>query len=200
MFRKLLLPALAVGLLGGCVTSGYQYDRDGYYYGQPSTTYRYDDGYYNGRYDGRYDSRYGYPGSAPGYYGNFGYGTGYYGGGYRYPGYGYGRYPNGYYRPPVIVVRPGHGGNPGHRPPSPGGRNDRAPWRDYERLQNERIQQSTPPPTGNRPSSAVLRPAVPAQPRPMATPDRPMPQSSQGERNSRSDRMIERARISRQEE
>lgn len=195
MFRKLLLPALAVGLLGGCVTSGYQYDRAGYYYGQPSTTYRYDDGYYNGRYDGRY----GYPGSYPGYYGNFSYGAGYYGGS-RYPGYGYGRYPNGYYRPPVIVVRPGHGGNHGQRPPSQGNRDDRAPWRDYERLQRERIQQSTPPPAGNRPSAAVLRPAVPVQPRPAAAPSRPMQQPSQGQRNARSDRMIERARISRQEE
>ena len=39
MIRKLLLPALLVGLLGGCVT-GYGY-RDGYYYGQPSVEYRY---------------------------------------------------------------------------------------------------------------------------------------------------------------
>ncbi len=64
----------------------------------------------------------------------------------------------------------------------------------------ERIQQSTPPPTGNRPSAAVLRPAVPVQPRPAAAPSRAMQQPSQGQRNSRSDRMIERARISRQEE
>ena len=79
MIRKLLLPALLVGLLGGCVT-GYGY-RDGYYYGQPSVEYRY------------YD--YGYPGG--GYYP---YGYGYYPYGRYYNYYGspyynpyYGRYP-----------------------------------------------------------------------------------------------------------
>lgn len=186
MFRKLLLPALAIGLLGGCVTSGYQYDRAGYYYGQPSATYRYDDGYY--------DSRYRYPAY---------YGGGYYGGdyrypGYQYPGYGYDRYPNRYYRPPVIVVRPGQGNDRGPRPPS-GDRSDRAPWRDYERLQRERIQQSTPPPTGNRPSSTVIRAPVPVQPRPAAAPSRPV-SPDQGSRNSRADSMIQRARTSRQVE
>lgn len=190
MFRKILLPAIAIGLLGGCVTGGYQYDSAGYYYGQPSSTYRYYDGY---------DNRYRYPGNYPSYYGNFNYRGGYgypgYGSpGYRYPGYGYG---GGYYRPPVIVVRPGHGGNQSNRP-STGGRNDRAPWRDYERLQRERIQRSTPP-SGNRPSAAVIRNPVPAQPRPTAAPSRPAA-PSQGSRNSRSDRMIERARTSRQVE
>ncbi|QOY62636.1 hypothetical protein INQ40_12315 [Lysobacter sp. H21R4] len=190
MFRKILLPALAIGLLGGCVSSGYQYDSGGYYYGQPSTTYRYHDSYYdNYRYPGYYGSlnyRYGYPG-------------------YRYPGYGYPGYGygGGYYRPPVVIVRPGHGnhhgGNHDYRPPT-GGRNDRAPWRDYERLQRERIQRSTPP-AGNRPSSAVMRNPVPAQPRPAAMPSRPAaPTPSQGSRNSRSDRMIERARASREVE
>lgn len=192
MLRKLLLPALAIGLLGGCVTSGYQYDRDGYYYGQPSTNYRYSDGYYDGRY--RYPGS--YPGSYPGYYGNFSYSRG-----YRYPGYGYGYggYPNGYYRPPVIIVRPGYGGNQGHRPPS-GGRDNRAPWRDYERLQRDRIQQSTPP-TGNRPGGTVYRNPVPVQPRPAAAaPNRPASPPNRSERNSRSDRMIERARTSREVE
>ena len=192
MFRKLLLPALAIGLLGGCVSSGYQYDRDGYYYGQPSTTYRYSDRYY--------DSGYRYPGSYPGYYGNFSYGGGYRYPGYGYQGYGYGRYPYGYARPPVIIVRPGYGGDQGHRPPA-GGRDNRAPWRDYERLQRERIQQSTPPPTGNRPGATVYRNPVSAQPRPaVAAPSRPAAPPSQSQRNSRSDRMIERARTSREVE
>ena len=199
MFRKLLLPALAIGLLGGCVTGGYQYDSAGYYYGQPSTSYRYSDGYYGGGY--------GYPGYAPSYYGSLYYGGGYRNPGYRYPGYGYSNYPYGYYRPPVIVVRPGHNGNHGgnhgnhgNRPPS-GDRDNRAPWRDYERLQRERIQRSTPPPTGNRPGATLLRPPVPAQPSPAAVPSRSVQSSSlPSTRNSRNDRMIERARTSRQEE
>jgi len=99
MIRKLLLPALAATLLGGCVT-GYDY-RGGsgdYYYGQPSVDYDYYGGYYG----------YGYPG----WHGSLGFGYGYggYGGYYGgYPYYGYG-YP---YYPPVIIVRPD--------PPIPGG-------------------------------------------------------------------------------
>lgn len=211
MIRKLLLPALAIGLLGGCVSSGYQYDSAGYYYGNPSTNYRY---------DGYYDSRYRYPNSYPGTYGSV-----YYGSGSRYPGYGYGGgyrygYGGGYYRPPVVVVRPGYG-NHGNRPrpPSSGGRNDRAPWRDYQRLQRERIQQSTPPPSGNRPSSTVLRNPTPVQPRPAGTTSRPVspppsqnrrssppprrssPTPSQGSRKSPTpSRKIQRARTSRQVE
>jgi hypothetical protein len=105
MIRKLLLPALAAAVLGGCVT-GYDY-RGGsgdYYYGQPSVDYDYYGGYYGG---------YGYPG----WHGALGFGYGY--GGYPY--YGYGGYPYyGYpYYPPVIIVRPdppepGRGGP--HRP------------------------------------------------------------------------------------
>lgn len=76
MIRKLLLPALLVGLLGGCVTAGYGY-RDGYYYGQPSVEYRY------------YD--YGYP-----YYPGYGY--------YGYPYYGYPYYRRPYY--PYYYHRP----------------------------------------------------------------------------------------------
>ena len=80
MIRKLILPALAAALLAGCAT-GYQY-RGGsgdYYYGSPSTEYRY------------YGSPYG------GYYGGYGYG-GYGYGGYGYPyGGGYGYYSTPYY-------------------------------------------------------------------------------------------------------
>ena len=51
MIRKLLLPALAVAMLGGCVTSGYEYrgDNGDYYYGQPQVEYR-DYGYPYGRF------------------------------------------------------------------------------------------------------------------------------------------------------
>jgi len=158
MIRKLLLPALAVAVLSGCMTSGYTYrqDRGDYYYGQPSTEYR-------------------YHGSPYGYYGNGYYGSGYYSRYYGYPGYyrypyGYGRYPYGYYRPPV-VIRPGHGG--GHHD---GGddHHDRdddreAPWRDIGRLQRERLERSTPvvPQRAPRPAASV-RPAPP----PRATRDR----------------------------
>lgn len=107
MIRKLLLPALAAALLGGCVT-GYDY-RGGngdYYYGQPSVDYY--DGYYGG---------YGYPGWS----GMMGFGYGY--GGYGYGGYGYGYpyYGYGYpYYPPVIIVRP-HPPRPDHPDPHPPG-------------------------------------------------------------------------------
>lgn len=82
MIRKLIFPALATVVLAGCATS-YQY-RGGsgdYYYGQPTTQYRY----------------YGSPGygySSFGVYGAYGvgnYGYPYY---YGYPGY----YGNPYYR------------------------------------------------------------------------------------------------------
>lgn len=115
MIRKLLLPALLVGLLGGCVSYGY---RDGYYYGQPGVEYRYHD------------------------YGYYPYGYGYYpyGEGYRYYNYYspyYGYYPyyyNPYYyrhrRPPVT-------GTPQPNPP-PGDQHDDddtrlPPWRDLDR-------------------------------------------------------------------
>jgi hypothetical protein len=84
MIRKLLLPALLVGLLGGCVTAGYGY-RDGYYYGQPSVEYRY------------YD--YGYP-----YYPGYSY--------YGYPYYGYPYYRRPYYYPYYYHRRPRPPGTP----------------------------------------------------------------------------------------
>jgi hypothetical protein len=119
MIRKLLLPALLVGLLGGCVTAGYGY-RDGYYYGQPSVEYRYHDyGYYP----------YGY-----GYYPYGGYG--YYS--YNYPYYNpyYGRYPY-YYRhrqprPPVTGTPP-----PGPQPDDNDDHNP-PPWRDLSRRRQVR--------------------------------------------------------------
>lgn len=141
MIRKLLLPALAAALLAGCVTSGYQY-RGGtgdYYYGQPSTQYR----YYGAPY-GYYG--YGYPG---GWGGSIGYGYGYSPYGY----YGYGGYPHYRhrypYRPPVVIVRPGSGGGDHGNSNDQGDRDDtrpRPPWRD---LGNLRDRRPTPGPTSD---------------------------------------------------
>jgi hypothetical protein len=134
MIRKLLLPALLVGLLGGCVSAGYSY-RDGYYYGQPSVDYRYHD--------------YGYPG---GYY-PYGYGYYPYGERYRYYNYYspyyYGRYPyyyNHHYRRP----RPPVTGTPTPTPnpdPQPGHDRDgdRPPWRDLDRRRRGDIVRDTLP-------------------------------------------------------
>lgn len=126
MIRKLLFPALLVGLLGGCVSAGYGY-RDGYYYGQPSVEYRYYDygypysyGYYP--YAGRYGyyNYYGYP---------YRYGYGYpyrYGSGYPYYPY-YPHYRHRHPKPPV-------NGTPGPRPPHTDDGNDGPPpWRDPDR-------------------------------------------------------------------
>lgn len=109
MIRKLLFPALAIALLGGCVSSGYYQYRGGpgdYYYGQPQVEYR----DYGVPYGG---IGYGYPGGVSG---SISFGSGYPYGYYGYGGgYGYGGYydPWGYYPryPRVIVVRPRHGGD-----------------------------------------------------------------------------------------
>ena len=150
MIRKLLLPAVAIALLGGCVTDGYSYrqDRGDYYYGEPGVDYRHHGtpyGYYNG------------------YYGNSYYGNSYY---YRNRGYPYYGYGNGYYRPPVVIVRPRPDGND-----HPGGNHDdrdndqKAPWRDFERLKRERIERS--PVVQRQPMSTPVRPATrPAAPAP----------------------------------
>lgn len=150
MIRKLLLPALLMGLLGGCVTAGYSY-RDGYYYGQPSVEYRYHDygyGYYPGYYPygyypygERYRYYYGYP-----YYRGYPH--------YGYPYYGY-PYSNYYYRPhhkkprpPVTwypTPNPGThpGTNPGTTPGLPPPRHDGhrpPPWRNLDgRTQSPRV-------------------------------------------------------------
>ena len=123
MIRKLVLPVLAAALLAGCVTpyayrGGVQGD---YYYGQPSTDYRY----------------YGpYGGYAPYGYGGYGYGAYGYPGYYGYPYYGYGHrgfYTYPYYRPhqhrrPPTYWRPdGNSGTPQHR------QDDRRPaWRNLD--------------------------------------------------------------------
>lgn len=180
MIRKLLLPAIAVALLGGCMTGGYSYrqDRGDYYYGQPSTEYRhygspygYGSGYYGSGYYGRsYYPRHGYP-----YYG------------YPYYGsrYGHDRYPYGYYRPP-LVVRPRPDDD--HRPDRDNDSDRKEPWRDYERLQRERVERSRSP--------VVQRPAlsVPARP---ARPVAPVRARSDAGGGSRMEQVIRRAKDSR---
>ena len=164
MIRKLLLPAIAVALLGGCMTGGYSYrqDRGDYYYGQPGVDYRHHGapaGYYNGYYGNSYYYRRGYP---------------YYYGGYRHG------YPYGYYRPPVVIRPRPDGDNDHHQD-----RDDdqKAPWRDYERLKRERIERS--PVVQRRPMAVPVRPAT----RP-ATPVRS--RSSNG--GSRMERIMQRAK------
>jgi hypothetical protein len=171
MIRKLLLPALAAAVLGGCVT-GYDY-RGGsgdYYYGQPTVDYDYYGGYYG----------YGYPG----WHGSLGFGYGY--GGYPY--YGYGGYPYyGYpYYPPVIIVRPDpprpdHGGP--HRPDerSPGLSREpvssRVPGNGHYRVPApiapltregppDRLQRFDPMPSREHVRTPSIRHDVPDSPRP----------------------------------
>lgn len=172
MISKLLLPAIAVALLGGCMTGGYSYrqDRGDYYYGQPSTEYRHYGspyGYGSGYYGSGYYSRGYYPGYYPDYY-------------YRSP-YGYRRYPHGYYRPP-LVIRPRPDGD--HRPDHNDDR--KAPWRDYERLQRERIERSQ---VVQRPAMSV--PVRPAQP---VRAPRPVGSRSKADGGSRMEQIMRRAK------
>jgi hypothetical protein len=123
MIRKLILPALAAAMLAGCATYQYRGGAGGdYYYGQPTTEYRY----------------YGNP------YGSYGYGYPYGWGGSI--GYSYGYYPHRYYRYggyPRYPHRPGHDGHgddPGSNP-TPGQQPDRRVhrqpgWRDLGRLRD----------------------------------------------------------------
>ncbi|HVR81251.1 MAG TPA: hypothetical protein VHF02_04085 [Luteimonas sp.] len=179
MVRKILLPALAIAMLGGCVTSGYQY-RGGngdYYYGQPQVQYR--------DYGSPYGSMgYGYPGGWSGSfgfqhgYGGYGFPYGGYGGyGYPYGGYGGYGYPyGGYYdpyrhyyprRPPVIVVRPprhddGHD-NDGDHDGDHRGRDDgdrQPPWRDLGRLRQPGVAAPLQP---QRSADATPSPRPPMQ-------------------------------------
>lgn len=143
MIRKLFLPALLVGLLGGCVTD-YGY-RDGYYYGHPSVEYRYYDyGYPYGGYGG-------YPG-----YGYYPY--------YGYYGYGYPYYRQPYYYNPYYYHRPRQHG-PGHNDDD---HDNPPPWRNLDprrrvedRRRDYRVQ--TPPPgaTVPGPGSTTPRPPTP---------------------------------------
>lgn len=120
---RVLAPALAVLMLGGCATDyAYRSNGGGYYYGSPSVQYRYYGGYGYGGY---------------GSYGPYG---------YPYGVYAYGRYPYGYHRPyypyypryPYYPVRP----YPPHRPPSHqpdrGDNRGKSPWRDLDRIEREK--------------------------------------------------------------
>lgn len=165
MVRKLLLPLLAIVLLGGCVSTGYGYrsaPRGDYYHGYPSTDYR----VYG---DVRYGASYGH-------WPYRGY-RGWNGRGYYRPGYYYG-YPG--YRPPVVVrPRPDNGHD------RPRQDRDRAPWRDLDRIRQDRT-----PTVQRRPLSTAPRPAVQ---RPVA-PTRPPASRANNNRGSRVGQAIRQAR------
>lgn len=160
MIRKLLLPAVAIALLGGCMTGGYSYrqDRGDYYYGAPGVDYRY------------HGSPYGYPGYRYGYPGYSGYPWGYggYYGGYPYrpyyPGYPYYPYP---YRPrPPMIVVPRPDDDPPPRPPRDDDRDDRRPpWRNLDNLVRRRgddgLPRIEPSPISQSPPRTIVTPPMP---------------------------------------
>lgn len=172
--RKLLLPAIAVAMLGGCMTSGHSYRQDGggYYYGQPSTEYRYYGSPY-GIYDRAY--RYGYPGysSYRHGYGGFGayYGSPYFGS--PYFGSPYRHYTGPYYpyRPRPVIVVPPRPNDPTAPPPRDRG-DRRPPWRNLDEL--GRRQRGDPP--LSEPSPAMLAPGPTALMPPRPVMERPMTQ------------------------
>lgn len=124
MIRKLLLPVVAVALLGGCVSAGYSYRQGSgdYYYGAPSVEYRYYGGFGYG-----WPYPYGYGASPYGY--GYGYPYGYrqyYGDPYRnYYGYPYGNSYHHHHRHPAPTVEP-------RVDTTPDG--SRSHWRDLDRL------------------------------------------------------------------
>jgi len=169
MIRKILMPAVAMALLGGCVTPypAYQYSGGSgdYYYGQPYIEYRDYGGYYGGL---GYGHPYGWYGSIGfgGYYGYPYYGYPYHYYGYPYyhgwyggwPYYNYRYYPN---HPPVHRPGGGHDGD------DDGAREDRPepPWRSIDDLRPRHGGENPP-----RTTTAVpLRPT-------MGTPSRPLVQ------------------------
>lgn len=129
---RALLPALAVALLGGCVSDyAYRSDGGGYYYGRPSVEYRYYGGY----------DYYPYGYYPYGYYSH--YRRPYYPG---YPYYPVRPYPP--YRPPHHHPRPPYKPPVGTRPPHrPDNDRDKAPWRDLDRIEHEqRARRDRPAP------------------------------------------------------
>ncbi|WP_238382896.1 hypothetical protein [Cognatilysobacter segetis] len=150
MFRRLLVPLAATALLAGCVTTapyGYRGNGQGdYYYGAPSTEYR-----YHGAYPG-----YGYP-----YYGPYRPGLSVWGS-YGYGGYGY--YGRPYYGNPYG----GYYGNPyygyprnTHRPPRPDHRDgdhrpDGGAWRNLDEITRRRRGMD-----GGGGSSSIPTPSMP---------------------------------------
>lgn len=175
MIGKLIVSVAAATLLAGCVTSDYAYRQNGrgdYYYGQPSTEYRYHGYGAYGAYGGyspyrNYRHGYGYP-----YYGAY---PGYYGYPYR-PGYpvypGYPHRPH-HPRPPVVV-------NPDTPPPQGQPDNDRPPsWRNLDELRRRKGVDG--PGTARRyePASPTVLPRAmvqPRQPRPQVLAPQPRPQ------------------------
>lgn len=145
-FLKTLIPLAAAALLAGCVTGDYAYRngaRGDYYYGQPSTEYRYHGyGTYGGYYPYGPSYRYGY--GYPYGYGHRGYPY-YHGGHYGYPYYG----P----RPPV-VVRPRPDGS---NPPSTNRPGNGAPWRNLDQLRRRQQAGGT-----NNAAPRMVAPARPA--------------------------------------
>jgi hypothetical protein len=129
MFRKLVLPVLAMALLGGCISYSYRDGHGGdYYYGEPSVEYRYTPSY------GIYGSYGSY-----GYYGNYGpyrYG---YGDRYRHD-YGY-PYSGRYYRYPYYYVRP----TQPRATVDPTPDRPRSPWRDIDQLRRRQHADTTSP-------------------------------------------------------
>ena len=127
MIRKLLLPLVAVALLGGCVTSGYSYRQGSgdYYYGAPSVEYRYYSPY---PYASPY-SYYGYGGRYSHYRGpyRYGYPYGYYGYPYAHPYYGAGYHHHGTPRRPSADPTPDR---------------SRSPWRDLDQLRRRSLVES----------------------------------------------------------
>ncbi|MDQ3206144.1 MAG: hypothetical protein M3Q40_06510 [Pseudomonadota bacterium] len=132
MIRKLTISVAAAMLLAGCVTSDYAHRQGGrgdYYYGHPTTEYRYQGyspyGYspYGGYGGHRYGYGYPYYGAYPGHYG-YPYRPGY----PVYPGYPYRPHHPHHPRPPVVV-------HPNPPPPGEEPDNDRRPnWRDLDEV------------------------------------------------------------------
>lgn len=172
MIRKLVLPVLAAALLGGCVTD-YTYrggDRGDYYYGEPTTEYRY----------------YGpYGGYAPYGYGSFGYGypSSYYGYPFGYRGfYHYPPYYRPYYRHhgrPPTYWRP-DGSTPQHRHPD-----GRPAWRNLDGLRRRQPDDAGGPQPRDVNPVGPVAPVPPAEPR--VTPREPR------EPGTRMERVIRRA-------
>jgi hypothetical protein len=133
MNRKLLLlPAIAAALLAGCATYGYRNGASGdYYYGQPRTTYR------SYGYDAYGGYGYGYPGA-------YGYGPawgGYYGGYYVVPrGSWHGGHSGGHGHDGHDGHDGGHHDDGDHGGNRPGQDRPTPPWRDLDRIREERGQ------------------------------------------------------------
>ena len=131
MFRKALLPALAIAMLAGCVTDyTYRGGNGDYYYGRPQVEYQYIGGYGYGGY-GAYGG-YGYGGPSY-YYDRFGRLV--YGYPHRYYGAYGAPYSNNYWIPrPRPGTQGGHG-DADHHDRDHGNSDRRPPWRNIGGMQ-----------------------------------------------------------------